>query len=278
MRLCLDHSPFRRTESGAYTMKIFRVLVLAVALIAGSGAAYLALNLQPASGPDMAAAPVVPMTDVLVAAANIPTGASLSNSNIRWQPWPSDAVNGAFISKDSQPDGIDVLTGTVVRSQFYDGEPIREGKLARAESGFMSAILPTGMRAVAVRVSAQTSAGGFILPNDRVDVIFTDDHPPAAGTGEREVISYTLLQNIRVLAIDQTVEEQDGERVVVGKTATLELDPPQVETIAAAEEAGSLSLSLRSVEDADDIQISKRKRSGIVKVYRAGRSNLVKTQ
>jgi pilus assembly protein CpaB len=259
-------------------MKIFRVLVLAVALIAGSGAAYLALNLQPASGPDMAAAPVVPMTDVLVAASNIPPGGSLSNRNVRWQSWPSEAINEAFISKDSQSDAIDALTGTIVRSQFYDGEPIREGKLARAESGFMSAILPTGMRAVAVRVSAQTSAGGFILPNDRVDVILTDDHPPAAGQGEREIISTTLLQNIRVLAIDQTVEEQDGEHVVVGKTATLELDPPQVETIAAAEEAGSLSLSLRSVEDADDIELSKRKRSGIVKVYRAGRSNLVKTQ
>ena len=255
-------------------MKIFRVLVLAVALIAGSGAAYLALNLQPASGPDMAAAPVMQMTDVLVAAANIPTGASLSNTNIRWQPWPSDAINDAFISKDSQPDGVEVLTGTVVRSQFYDGEPIREGKLARAESGFMSAILPTGMRAVAVRVSAQTSAGGFILPNDRVDVILTGN----GGQGGSDVISYALLQNIRVLAIDQTVEEQDGERVVVGKTATLELDPSQVDNIAAAQEAGSISLALRSVEDADDIQISKRKRSGIVKVYRAGRTNLVKTQ
>ncbi len=259
-------------------MKLFRVLVLAVALIAGSGAAYLALNLQPASGPETVAAPVVPMTDVLVAAANIPPGASLSNRNVRWQAWPNNAVNEAFINKDAQSDAIEVLTGTVVRSQFYDGEPIREGKLARAESGFMSAILPTGMRAVAVRVSAQTSAGGFILPNDRVDVILTDDQPPANGGSEREIISYTLLQNVRVLAIDQTVEEQDGERVVVGKTATLELDPAQVETIAAAEEAGSLSLSLRSVEDADDIQITKRKRSGVVKVFRAGRSNLVKTQ
>ena len=259
-------------------MKIFRVLVLAVALIAGSGAAYLALNLQPATGPEMAAVPVVPMTDVLVAASNIAPGASLSNRNIRWQAWPSDALNDTFISKESQTDAVDALTGTIVRSQFFEGEPIREGKLARAESGFMSAILPTGMRAVAVRVSAQTSAGGFILPNDRVDVILTDDQPPANGKGDREIISYTLLHNIRVLAIDQTVEEQDGERVVVGKTATVELDPSQVETIAAAEEAGTLSLSLRSVEDADDIQLSKRKRSGIVKVYRAGRTNLVKTQ
>ena len=259
-------------------MKIFRVLVLAVALIAGSGAAYLALNLQPATGPEMAAVPVVPMTDVLVAASNIAPGASLSNRNIRWQAWPSDALNDTFISKESQTDAVDALTGTIVRSQFFEGEPIREGKLARAESGFMSAILPTGMRAVAVRVSAQTSAGGFILPNDRVDVILTDDQPPANGKGDREIISYTLLHNIRVLAIDQTVEEQDGERVVVGKTATVELDPSQVETIAAAEEAGTLSLSLRSVEDADDIQLSKRKRSGLVKVYRAGRTNLVKTQ
>jgi len=259
-------------------MKIFRILVLAVALIAGSGAAYLALNLQSVSKPETAAAPVVEMTEVLVASANIPTGTSLSERNVRWQSWPIEATNDAFISKDSQIDVIADLTGTVVRSQFYDGEPIREGKLARAESGFMSAILPTGMRAVAVRVSAQTSAGGFILPNDRVDVILTDEQPAVDGRGKREIISYTLFQNIRVLAIDQTVEEQEGERVVVGKTATLELDPSQVETIAAAEEGGSLSLSLRSVEDADDLQITKRKRSGIVKVYRAGRSNLVKTQ
>lgn len=278
MRLCLDHSPFRRTEFGAITMKIFRVLVLAVALIAGSGAAYLALNLSPASGPEIAAAPVMQMTDVLVAASNIAPGASLSNRNVRWQSWPSEAINDAFISRDSQTDAVDALTGTIVRSQFYDGEPIREGKLARAESGFMSAILPSGMRAVAFRVSAQTSAGGFILPNDRVDVILTVDQPPADGSGEREIIAYTLLDNIRVLAIDQTVEEQDGERVVVGKTATVELNPSQVESIAAADEAGTLSLSLRSVEDADDIQLSKRRRSGIVKVYRAGRSNLVKTQ
>jgi len=252
-------------------MKIFRVLVLAVALIAGGGAAYLALNLQPETGPELAAKPAVPMTDVLVAAANIPPGASLNNTNVRWQAWPSEAINEAFISAANQSDAIEVLTGTVVRSQFYDGEPIREGKLARAESGFMSAILPTGMRAVAVRVSAQTSAGGFILPNDRVDVILTDEQSGG-------IVSYALLQNIRVLAIDQTVEEQDGQRVVVGKTATLELDPAQVDIIIAAEKSGSLSLSLRSVEDADEIEVSKRKRSGIVKVYRAGRTNIVKTQ
>ncbi len=259
-------------------MKIFRVLVFVVALIAGVGAAYLALNMSSSSGPEMAATPTVPMTDVLVAAADISPGASLNNGNIRWQPWPSDAVNEVFITKDRQADAFETLEGTVVRSQFYDGEPIREGKLARAGSGFMSAILPKGMRAVAVRVTAQTSAGGFILPNDRVDVIFTKDEEQADGSGDREYISYALVSNVRVLAIDQTVEEQDGERVVVGKTATLELDPGQVDIIAAADEAGTLSLSLRSVEDADDIQVSKRNRSGLIKVYRAGRSNLVKIQ
>ena len=255
-------------------MKIFRVLVLAVALIAGGGAAYLALNLQPAAGPDMAAAPVVPMTDVLVAASNIPLGASLNDTNIRWQAWPSEAINEAFINANDQSDAIEVLTGTVVRSKFYDGEPIRESKLARAGSGFMSAILPTGMRAIAVRVSAQTSAGGFILPNDRVDVILTG----GGSGGKGDIISYALLQNIRVLAIGQTVQEKDGERVVKGKTATLELDPGQVDIVIAAQKSGSLSLSLRSIEDADDINISKRRRSGIVKVYRAGRTRIVKTQ
>ncbi len=111
-----------------------------------------------------------------------------------------------------------------MRSPFVAGEPIREVKLARPGSGFLSAILPSGMRAVAVRVSASNTAGGFILPGDRVDVVA--DRCPAIerATRRRENVSRTILANIKVLAIDQTVGDKQGEAVVVGKTATLELD------------------------------------------------------
>ncbi len=113
-------------------------------------------------------------------------------------------------------------------------------------SGFMAAILPSGMRAVSTQISPETGAGGFILPNDRVDVIMTPRGRDDKG-GERT--SETILRNVRVLAIDQTVEEKNGQKVVVGKTATLELSPSQAETLALSQQLGVLSLALRSIAD-----------------------------
>jgi pilus assembly protein CpaB len=187
-------------------------------------------------------------------------------------------MNPGYIQKQTQPDAITNLEGAVVRSQFVAGEPIREVKLARPESGFLSAILPSGKRAVAVRVSAQNTAGGFILPNDRVDVVQTiaqQSNPDAPA----ENVSRTILTNIKVLAIDQTVDEEGGEAVVVGKTATLELDPAQVELVTAAEASGTLSLALRSMADTNETAaMSERRQSGTVRVIRAGRSQMVTTQ
>jgi pilus assembly protein CpaB len=129
-----------------------------------------------------------------------------------------------------------------------------------------------------VRVSAQNTAGGFILPNDRVDVIQTVSQQTTPDT-PAETVSRTILTNVKVLAIDQTVEEQDGEAVVVGKTATLELDPAQAELITAAETSGTLSLSLRSVEDTDEVATAREeRRSSTVKVIRSGRSQSVSTR
>ena len=208
-------------------MKLFRVLVLAVALVAGGIAAYLALNMRPGGTPAptvVELAPQIQSQDVLVASADINQGAKLTADNIRWQRWPDDAMNASYIQKQTMPDAIEKLQNSVVRSQFVAGEPIREVKLARPESGFLSAILPTGMRAVAVRVSAQNTAGGFILPNDRVDVIQTIGQQAAtdAPGGERQPHHSDQRQG----AGDRPeVAEQNGEAVVVGKTATLELDP-----------------------------------------------------
>lgn len=268
-----------RTNRGN-KMKLFRVLVLAVALVAGGIAAYLALNLGPtAPGPTVVElAPQIQSQDVLVAAADIRQGEKLAAENVRWQRWPDDAINAAYIQKQTRPDAVEILQGSVVRSQFVAGEPIREVKLARPESGFLSAILPSGKRAAAVRVSAQNTAGGFILPGDRVDVIQTlsqQTSPEAAS----ENVSRTILTNVKVLAIDQTVDEQGGEAVVVGKTATLELEPAQVELITAAEASGTLSLALRSMADTDEVVGARDQRqSGTVRIFRAGRGQMVTTQ
>jgi pilus assembly protein CpaB len=151
----------------------------------------------------------------------------------------------------------------VARGAFISGEPIKDGKIAIVGQGFMSAILPKGRRAVATRISAETSAGGFILPRDRVDVILTEEN-------DKGISSETILTNVRVLAIDQTVEEKDGEKVVVGETATLELLPQQSEVLATAQRQGVLSLVLRSLEDAETNGEQSQTNSGTIVMVRSG--------
>ncbi|MEM8811504.1 MAG: Flp pilus assembly protein CpaB, partial [Pseudomonadota bacterium] len=137
------------------------------------------------------------------------------------------------------------------RSPFLSGEPIKKSKLVKSDQGFMSAILPQGMRAIAVEVRAASTAGGFILPNDRVDVILTREAPAEVLTGDT-FISETILENIRVLAIDQTLDEEEDEKVVVAQeTATLELSQVQAEIVVQAQQTGSISLALRSIKDSD---------------------------
>ena len=142
------------------------------------------------------------------------------------------------------------IAGSIARFPLMQGEPIREQKLVRADgSGFMAAILPAGMRAISTEISPETGAGGFILPNDRVDVILsrrdrTPDHP-----GAESISSEIILSNVRVLAIDQAPKEKDGQNTVVGKTVTLELKPEQAETLARARQSGTLALALRSIAD-----------------------------
>lgn len=262
-------------------MKLFRVLVLVVALVAGGIAAYLALNLGPGAPPAptvVELAPQIQSQDVLVAANDIGQGERLSAENIRWQRWPEDALNSAYIQKQTMPDAVGELDGSVVRSPFVAGEPIRDVKLARPESGFMSAILPAGQRAVAVRVSAQSTAGGFILPGDRVDIVQTISQQSSPDM-PAENVSRTILSNIKVLAIDQTVDEKEGEPVVVGKTATLELSPAEVELVTAAEASGTLSLSLRATTDTGEfVSATDDRQSGTVRIFRAGRPRTTTTQ
>lgn len=252
-------------------MKSARIVVLAVAIGAGGLAALLAGRSE--KPPEVAPQVALPETvDVLVARNDIPMGTAMSPGDVAWQSWPASASTGNFIRKSSRPAAIEDLSGWIARVPFVAGEPIREAKLVNAKgSGFMAAILPTGMRAVSTQISPETGAGGFILPNDRVDVILTRRDGDNKQAGDSRT-SETILSNIRVLAIDQNIEEKNGQKVVVGKTATLELNPGQAETLVLSQQIGTLSLSLRSVTDAsqkeapsDDENPSKRNTVNVIR-------------
>jgi pilus assembly protein CpaB len=230
-------------------MKTARLVVLAIALSAGGVAAYLASGSDPKP---VATEPVaqLPTVDVLVAKSDIGLGQSVGPGDVQWQTWPAATASNNFIRRSDRPEATSQMAGSIARSPFIAGEPIREQKLVKANgSGFMAAVLPGGMRAVSTEISPETGAGGFILPNDRVDVILSKRERGAAGA--ELVTSEIFLSNIRVLAIDQAPRERDGQNSVVGKTATLELKPSQAEALARARQTGTLSLALRSLVDAN---------------------------
>lgn len=231
-------------------MNSARIVVLTIAVCAGGVAAYLASGSTPKPAEPVA---TIETTDVLVARGDIPLGQTVTQDDLQWQSWPSSTASASFIRRSDRAEAMTQIAGSIVRSPFLAGEPIRENKLVKGSgSGFMAAILPSGMRAISTEISPETGAGGFILPNDKVDVILTKRDKAPDRAGATEVInSEILLGNVRVLAIDQTVEEKNGQKVVVGKTATLELKPEQAESLARARQSGTLSLALRSLVDAN---------------------------
>lgn len=232
-------------------MKAARLVVLVIALGAGGVAAMLAgRSEKPAPPPP--AAPKAETVDVLIAKTDIALGQPLNPGDLEWQAWPATAPGANFIRKPDRPNAIEALSGWVARVPFVAGEPIREVKLVNPKgAGFMAAILPSGSRAVSTQISPETGAGGFILPNDRVDVIVTKkDRTAAKAPGDDGMVSETVLSDVRVLAIDQMLEEKNGQKVVIGKTATLELTSPQAETLTLAQRTGTISLALRSIADA----------------------------
>lgn len=242
-------------------MKPARIAVLGIALAAGGGAALLMSGGDPPPPPPaptiVQAPPAMKTVDVLVAGIDVGLGRTIKPGDLRWQSWPEDAASSGYIRRTEAPDGLEQTAGAIARTSFLSGEPIRRERLIKADgSGFMSAILPTGMRAAAISIDTRgaTSAGGFVLPNDRVDVIRTYRDEEASRAGGTDVHqSITILTNIRVLAIGQNVQERDGEKVVTGETATLEVTPTQAELLALAQKVGQLSLVLRSLADANQV-------------------------
>jgi pilus assembly protein CpaB len=128
------------------------------------------------------------------------------------------------------------------------GEPLTGAKFIHADAaGFMAAQLTPGMRAVSISISTDTGAGGFILPNDRVDVILTQQ----VSDTPRRFSSKALVSNVRVLAMDQTFSQDKDQKTVLAKTATLELTPDQADLVARSAAAGTISLSLRPLGEND---------------------------
>jgi pilus assembly protein CpaB len=262
-------------------MNTARIVVLTIAIGAGGIAAYLA------SGSDKPA-PIEPVAqlqtvDVLVANSDIGLGQTVTPADMQWQTWPAATASSTFIRRSERPEAATQIAGSIARSPFIAGEPIRELKLVRADgSGFMAAILPTGMRAVSTELSPENGAGGFILPNDRVDVILSRREKNVTQPSAPDIfVSEIILSNVRVLAIDQAPKEKDGQNAVVGKTVTLELRPEQAETLARSRQTGTLSLALRSIADLNIVEAKTDdalKRGETISVVRFGITSATATQ
>lgn len=245
-------------RSGA--LRPSRIILLAVALVAGGLAAYLAFARPPEATPPpapaiveiAAPAPVAPTADILVARAAIAVGTRLTPDLLEWQKWPEATIRPEYISSANTPEAMTDLGGAVARTELVAGEPIRREKLGEAGAGYLSAIIESGKRAVSLAIDARTASGGFIMPNDRVDIVLTRTSAGEAG-------SQTILTDVRVLAINARVGAPTAESATAspeegmfaeGALATLELDPAQAELIINASTGGALSLVLRPLADA----------------------------
>lgn len=269
-------------------MKPARIILLLVALIAGGLAAFLVTRGGPPAPAPQAVTELVPeaKTQILVARAPIGVGERLTQETLEWQEWPQGALRADYVTIDAMPEAAAELTGAVARFEFFAGEPIREAKLVSAGQGYLSAVLEPGKRGVSVGVSAVSSAGGFIVPNDHVDVILTTQ----SAVGER---SEVILDNVRILAIGKRLGElgtsggQTDEQVAAGGApqpitfddttiATLELDPGQAETLINSVTQGQLSLTLRSVADFAGGATAQRAASNQpIRVFRFGKEQSV---
>ena len=195
-----------------------------------------------------------PTSQVLVTARPLPSGTILKFEDMVWMEWPEKAIAQGFIIKERGK--IEDHVGKVVRLAFGDKEPVNLTKVvAKGERGFVAAILHPNMRAVTVSVNAQAGLAGLALPGDRVDIILT--HNVKDPFGLPHSVAETVLQNVRVLSVDQ--RSADNSTVTKpGKTVTLEVTPKMVEKVTMLPRLGSLSLSLRALPQNEDSMASDK--------------------
>jgi pilus assembly protein CpaB len=273
-------------------MSPIRIIILVLALAAAGGAAFLVSQL---STPDVVTETVtrdqlvlkekeVSTVEVLTVTRNLAVGETLEGDDLKWSPWPeANLVEGFFLKSDA-PAAIEDLTGALAKSVLFDGEPVLPQKVVKkGDKGLLATIMEPGMRAVSVEISAESASGGFVLPNDRVDLIVTYDQKEQAELGIPErTLSTTIIKNVRVLAIDQNFTlSEEGEKTLLGSTATIEVLPDEAELVALAQRLGEVSLSLRPLEidqaetdRSPRIEMLEGKGSGAdIKIIRNGQSS-----
>ena len=292
-------------------MSAVRLFILVIAAIAAIALAFVVRGAFAPKKPEatpvataagQAALAAAPMVKVLVASRELPIGARLTAADMSWQDWPAGNLNPAYITDGTgaqvAPTGaagvarkasdaasnmfggaaLSSMVGAVVREPLLSGEPLIVRKVVRAgEGNYLSVVLGPGMRAMAVPVTVDTAAGGFIMPGDRVDVVLSRDN------GDKGLTTQTVLRNLRVLAIDQAVEPAKDAKTIVGAVATLEVAAADTEVMAGAQaeakKGGTLVLTLRAYTDAGAPAGSGGSGpSGpgrVVRVHRAGQASEV---
>lgn len=231
-------------------MNVRSLILVVAALLIAVVTAFMARSLM-SNRDDGPASPVVQVAidkKVLVAARSLPAGHILQAEDLKWQPWPEDAVHEAYLP-EGEADLAD-MTGKVVRNAFLAGQPLtRNAVVGPQDRGFMAAVLTPGMRAITVSISPTSGVAGFVFPGDRVDLVVT--HEVDRGDAPVLQVAETVVRNVRILAIDQLVAMEPGAPQL-GQTATLEVTPKQVEKINVMQSLGGLSLSLRPLADSAD--------------------------
>ena len=235
-------------------------LILAGGLVVGS--LVLVGQLRKLSTPQIVEVPAAPAAVVeekvedelvLFASGNVGRGERITEASLEFRPWPADKLSPNFITEESRPQAIADLSGAIVRSDIFEGEPLNEAKLVRAgQAGLMAALLEPGMRAVTTRVAVDSAVGGFILPGDRVDVIHTTQLPRNRNDNQGAVATYsanTIFQNVKVLAMNQVYASgpDSPASVQAPSYATFELSQQDAERLEEAGKTGSLSLTLRGL-------------------------------
>lgn len=245
-------------------MRVTIIALIAVALMAAGGTAFLVkrlLQARPAPQAVVEAPKEAAKTFVLVAARDLPAGTTIGSGTLRWQPWPEGATAKAFVVATDKDSNLEKqFADTVVRRGIVEGTPLTQTMVfKRGEPGFLPGALDPGMRAIAVKVTPESAAAGFILPGDRVDVILShelkidDDNKEDRTFGSRGVVlaksqrlARTIARDVRVLAVDQKADEFE-QKAQIAKTVTLEVTPKQAEIVALGASMGLLNLVVRSL-------------------------------
>lgn len=236
-------------------MSARQLIVLVAAAIAAVAALFIIRGMTGAqrAAPQAEAGQPIAGEQVLVAARDIPQGAALAPSDLAVRLFPQESVNANFVRLSGQPSAQADYVGSVTRRAFVAGEPITASAVVNPEGrGFMAAQLQPGFRAVSIEIEPATAAGGYIQPNDHVDVIVTHEVQVRDGAGSNEQMrSEIVLEDVRVLALGETTQPPtagDAPTQVAARVAVLELSAEDARTLAMADQMGDITLALRGVQ------------------------------